>query len=100
NIVGGVFPDGSTFDPELNDEMVIEDASLLYLDFPDWGSEQNLLTFGTAYINGDNLSLGRLSTVMMDLPEVADAVSVDVGFYENGPWGGIVVHLDAYRSGE
>ena len=95
NNVSGVFPDGSEFEPQENDEIIIEDATVFYNDFPGWGSEDKLLTFGTAYIVGDNLSLGRLSTVTMDLPAVADSVSMDVGYYENGPWGGIEFHLDA-----
>lgn len=99
NTVSGVFPDGSTFDPEPNDECVCEDATLWYNDFPGWGSADKLLTFANAYVPGDNLSLGRVSTVTIDLDQAADSVSMDVGYYENGPWGGIVVHLDALSNG-
>jgi hypothetical protein len=35
----------------------------------------------------------------MDLDTPASAASVDLAFYENGPWGGIVLHLDAYQGG-
>ncbi len=100
NNVSGVFPDGSRFDPEPTDEMICEDATLWYNDFPGWGSEDKLLTFGNAYVPGDNLSLGRLSTVKIDLSAPADRVAVDVGYYENGPWGGIVVHLDVLSGGQ
>lgn len=100
NMVSGRFPDGSTFDPEPTDECICEDATAWYNSFPGWGSADKLLTFGNAYIPGDNLSLGRLSNVMIDMEALADSVSVDVGYYENGPWGGIVVHLDVLRNGQ
>ncbi len=35
----------------------------------------------------------------MDLAQPASAASVDIGFYENGPWGGIEIHLDALDAG-
>lgn len=100
NNVSGVFPDGSIFDPEPDDQCVCEDATAWYNSFPGWGSPDKLLTFGNAYINGDNLSLGRLSTVTVDLDSHADSISMNVGYYENGPWGGIVVHLDALLNGQ
>jgi len=104
NNVAGVFPDGSPFDAGggvdgLGTELIIENAALLYNDFPDFGSPDNVLTFGTSYVVGDNLSLGALSTVTMQLDEVADAASLEIGFFENGPWGGIVYHLDAFMGG-
>jgi len=37
--------------------------------------------------------------VTMDLDTPASAASVDIGYYENGPWGGIVIHLDALDAG-
>lgn len=100
NNVSGVFPDGSTFDPQLADEFVIENAGLFYNDFPAYGSPVNSLTFGIAFIPGSNLTIGPLSTVTMDLDGVATAASLDLGFYENGPWGGIEVHLDAIHGGQ
>ncbi len=100
NTVGGVFPDGSTFDPQPDDQFIIENAAVFYLDFPDYGSPVNSLTFGIAYVPGDNLSIGELSTVTMDLPEAATSASFDLGYYENGPWGGIVFHLDAIDQGQ
>ncbi len=100
NDVGGSFPDGSTFTAaDVGDNFIIERATLLYNDFPAWGSADNSLTFGTAYINGDNLSLGAFVRATMDLPQVADSMSMQMAFYENGPWGGIVFHMDAYRNG-
>lgn len=100
NDVGGVFPDGSTFSAgDVGNTFIIERATLLYNDFPSWGSANNALTFGTAYINGDNLSLGAFVRASMDLPQVADSVTMQMAFYENGPWGGIEFHLEAYRNG-
>ena len=99
NNVSGVFPSGDTFEPQLNQECIIETADLFYSEFPDFGSPSNALTFGTTYIPGENLSLGPLSTVTMDLENPANSLSLDIGFYENGPWGGIIYHLDAYYDG-
>ena len=58
-----------------------------------------MLTFGNSYIPGDNLSIGPLATVTLDLPEIALEASLDLGYYENGPWAGIVYHLDALLAG-
>lgn len=100
NGIGGVFPDGSTFEPiDVGDELVVENAAILYPDFPDFGSAPNALTFGTTYIGGENFSIGALVRVKMDLAQPADSASFDLAFYENGPWGGIELHLDAYRNG-
>lgn len=100
NNVSGVFPDGSTFDPQPGDEFVIENAGLFYNDFPAYGSPVNSLTFGIAFVPGSNLTIGPLSTVTMDLDGVATAASLDLGFYENGPWGGIEFHLNAIHEGQ
>jgi len=100
NGVGGVFPDGSTFTPgEVGDQLIIEDSTDFYDVHPDYGSAPNSLTFGSVYIPGPNLSLGPLVRVTMDLDAPANAASVDIGYYENGPWGGIVIHLDALDAG-
>jgi len=100
NGVGGVFPGGDTFTPaDVGDSFIIERATLLYNDFPNWGSANNALTFGTAFIPGDNLSLGAFVRATMTLDEVASAASMQMAFYENGPWGGIVFQLDALRNG-
>lgn len=100
NGIGGVFPDGSTFTPEdVGDQLIIEDATDFYDAHPDYGSAPNSLTFGSAYIPGPNLTIGALVRVTMDLAQPASAASVDIGFYENGPWGGIEIHLDALDAG-
>lgn len=99
NLVSGVFPDGSTFGPQVGDVAMIEDASIVYPDFPDFGSADKALTFGSSLIPGDNVSIGRISSVMMDLDSVSDFVSMDLLYYENGPWGGIEWHIDVLRDG-
>lgn len=103
NDQAGVFPNGDTFDADgifgLGHEVIVENATLLYNDFPGWGSANNALTFGTSFVVGDNLSIGALSTVTMTLDDVADFASVEMAYYENGPWGGIVYHLDALMGG-
>lgn len=100
NQVSGVFPDGSTFTPaDLGDNVIVEDATIFYSNFPDYGSPVNSLTFGGAFINGPNLSVGAIGSVTMDLAEPASSASFDMAYYENGPWGGIVYHLDALRNG-
>ncbi len=101
NNVAGVFPDGSTFEAGggvegIGNDIIVENAALFYNDFPGWGSANNALTFGSSYVVGDNLSLGAISTVTMDLDNVADFASLEMAYFENGPWGGIVYHLDAY----
>ena len=35
----------------------------------------------------------------MDLDTPASAATFDIGYYENGPWGGIEIHLDALDGG-
>jgi hypothetical protein len=105
NNVPGVFPDGDTFEPGdgifgLGNQIIVENATLLFNDFPAWGSPNNVLTFGSSFVVGDNLSLGALSTVSMDLDSVSDFASLEIGYYENGPWGGIVYHLEAFMGGQ
>ncbi|HEV7491342.1 MAG TPA: hypothetical protein VGO25_11080 [Rhodanobacteraceae bacterium] len=100
NGIGGVFPDGSTFTAnDVGDQLIIEDATDFYGVHPDYGSAPNSLTFGDAYVPGPNLSLGAMVRVSMDLAEPANAATVDIGYYENGPWGGIEIHLDALDAG-
>ncbi len=105
NNVDGVYPDGNTFiagdsAPDgLGTQLIVETATFFYNDFPAWGSPSNALTFGRAFIGGDNLTIGPLSTVSMDLDAEAESASIDLGFYENGPWGGIVIHFEAYLNG-
>ncbi len=95
NSESGIFPNGETFEPALYDEFLIENAGRFYDDFPEFGSPVNVLTFGFMYMEGDNFSIGALSTITMTLESPATAVSLDLAYYENGPWGGIEYHLDA-----
>lgn len=101
NGIGGVFPDGSTFTPaDVGDQLIIENATDFYTVHPEWGSAPNTMTFGSSFVTGPNLSIGALVQVTMDLDVPASAASVDIGYYENGPWGRIVIHLDALDAGE
>ena len=96
NGIGGVFPDGSTFVPaDVGNQFIVEDATIFWNDFPDFGSSPNTLTFGTSYVPGDNLSIGALVRATMELGTPARAASLELAYYENGPWGGIEIHLDA-----
>jgi hypothetical protein len=100
NGVGGVFPDGSTFTPEdVGDQVIVENATYFYDAHPEWGSAPNAMTFGTSFVPGPNLSIGALVQVTMDLDAPANSASVEIGYYENGPWGRIVIHLDALDAG-
>jgi hypothetical protein len=100
NRVSGFTPDGQAFGPnDLGSELIIEQATFWYDDFPTYGSRDNVLTFGSAYVPGPNLSLGALASIWMDLDGVGNAVSLDLGYYENGPWGRIEYVLEARRGG-
>lgn len=100
NQVSGVFPDGATFTPgDLGNTIMVERATLFYNDFPGYGSPNNSLTFGNAFIPGDNLSIGALGSVWMDLETHGTSASLDLAFYENGPWGGIEYRLEALSGG-
>ncbi len=99
NLVSGRFPNGDTFGPQIGDQVIVEDATFAYNDFPGFGSADKALTFGAAFVPGDSLSIGRVSSVTMDLDELAEFASLDIMFYENGPWGGISWHLDALLNG-
>lgn len=100
NGVSGGFPDGSTFTPEdIGDNLIIERGPGFYADYPEWGSSPQALTFGNAYMPGNSISIGALARVTMDLDAMMTSVSFDAAFYENGPWGGILIRLDAYRDG-
>jgi hypothetical protein len=100
NNVSGIFPDGETFGPQPDDEFILENAGLFYLSFPNYGSPVNALTFGIAYVPGENLTIGPLSTVTMDLDAPVTEASLDLAYYENGPWGGIEFHLDGISGGQ
>ncbi|MBC8107123.1 MAG: PEP-CTERM sorting domain-containing protein [Anaerolineae bacterium] len=99
NNVSGFYADGEPFGPTDNgDQTIVENATLFYDGFPTYGSAINSLTFGNTFINGDNLSIGALASVWMDVAGGGSAASFDIAFYENGPWGGIVYHLDAVKN--
>ena len=101
NNVSGFFPDGEPFTPDdLGTDFIIENAGLFYNDFPGYGSPINALTFGRAFVPGDNLTIGPLASVWMTLDELGSAASLDIAFYENGPWGGIDWVLEAVRDGQ
>ncbi|MCK9488899.1 MAG: hypothetical protein M0Q42_05790 [Xanthomonadales bacterium] len=110
NQVSGYWP-GDGFDPfgpgavedgGLGNQFVIEDAGLLFEDFPEFGSAPNVLNPGDLYFfnPGPNFSLGALASLWMDLDAPALGAAVDLVYYENGPWGGIEVSLQAYRNGQ
>lgn len=105
NNVSGFFPpsDGQPGDPftqqDLGDQVIIERAVPLYTDMPDFGTPNNAMTFGNTYINGDNLSIGVLASVFIDLAWVGNSVSFNLAYYENGHWGNIEYRLDAIRNG-
>ncbi len=99
NNVSGFYPDGMPFGPNDNGrENIIERAVPFYNDFPAYGSPSNSMTFGSSFVVGDNLSIGALASVWMDMPSVSHAASFDIGFYENGPWGNIQWRLEAVRN--
>src|SRR5688572_7629349 len=51
NNVAGAYPDGITFAAgENGTELIIENATLFYNDFPAYGSPNNAMTFGSAFI--------------------------------------------------
>ncbi len=101
NGIAGVFPDGSTFDASYpGEQFIIEDATNFFPDFPDYGSSPNTLTFGDLYAAGPSVSLGGFVRATLDLDAPASALSFDAAYYENGPWGGIQFHVDAYFDGQ
>jgi len=100
NEVDGAYPDGVPFVAgEMGNLFIVENATLLFNDFPAYGSAPNALTFGQSYANGDNLTIGPLSSAWLDMDQRSNAVRLDLALYENGPWGGIELRLDAYRNG-
>lgn len=103
NQVAGVFPDGEPFEAgsdDLGGEFIIEDATYLFNDFPDFGSPFNTMTFGTTMVEGQNLTIGPMSSAWFDLDAPAVAAELDLVFYEYGPWEGIEIRLDGVRDGK
>lgn len=100
NNVSGFYPDGQPFTPEtLGTDLIVEDSTVAMGDFAEYLSAPNTLTFGNAYIPGSNLSLGALATVSITAGVVRTNATFDILYYENGPWGGIEVRLEALRNG-
>lgn len=100
NNVSGFYPDGEAFGPTDNgNDLIVENALFAANDFPAFLSAKNALTFGTAFIPGDNVSLGALATVSMTTGKVENSVELDMVYYENGPWGGIEVVMEALMDG-
>lgn len=106
NQVDGVFPDGARFFAggdgfdTLGDTVSVENATFFFDAFPTFGSGRNVLTFGRSFVPGDNLSLGPMSSIVMDLDQNADFASIDMGYMENGVWGGIEFHFEALLNGD
>ncbi len=101
NNVSGFYPDGQPFDPaELGTDLIIERSVVVWNDFPNYVSLPNTLTFGKAFIPGDNVTVGPLATASMSAPGLFTSGGLDLIYYENGPWGGITVTLDAMLNGQ
>jgi len=95
----GVNPDGSSYGPgDYGDQVVIEDANLLALDFSDV-SPDNVLSFGGSFVPGDNLTINLMSQVFISPNTAVDYFAVDLFYYENGPWGGIEVIVEGTNRG-
>ncbi|GAB4385541.1 MAG: hypothetical protein Kow0022_11800 [Phycisphaerales bacterium] len=96
----GINPDGSSFGPgDYGTDFIIENATLAVNDFPAYLSGPNALSFGTAFVPGDNLSINVVSTFSMTTGSIANAADMDLVYYENGPWGGIHLNLYALLNG-
>ena len=101
NNVSGFYPDGQPFDPEeLGTDLIIEQSTVVWNDFPNFVSLPNTLTFGKSYIPGDNVTIGPLATASMSAAGSFTSGSLDLIYYENGPWGGITVTLEALLNGQ
>lgn len=96
----GINPDGSNFGPgDYGTDFIIENATFAVNDFPGFLSGPNALSFGSAFVPGDNLSINILSTFSMTTGQVENSADLDLVYYENGPWGGIELHLRALLNG-
>jgi hypothetical protein len=101
NNVNGVNPDGQPFTPDdIGTEVIIEDSTYLLNDYPEAGSLPNMLTFGSAYVNGPNLSLGALATASFTTGQTATSASFILTYYDEWVWDGIEVTLDALLNGQ
>lgn len=100
NNVSGFFPDGEPFDSDdLGTDFIIEQSTVVWNDFPGFVSFPNTLTFGRAFVPGDNVTIGPLATASMSASGSFTSGGLDLVYYENGPWGGITVTLEALLNG-
>jgi len=100
NDVSGTNPDGSDFvEGEYGRQFIVEDATLAINDFPGVLGGSNALSFGTAFIAGPNLSINILSSFHMATGNVENFATLSMLMFENGPWGGITISLDATLDG-
>ncbi len=100
NTVTGENPDGSGFGPgDYGTDLIVERAVALFNDFPGVVSSPNVLSWGSAFVPGDNLSVNIFSTVSMTNGSVQNSASLDLLYFENGPWGAIDIHFDALLGG-
>lgn len=96
----GLNPDGSTFGPgDYGSDIFVENATFAYNDYPGVLSPFNALVVGRAFVPGDNLTINLLTELFMSTNSPQTQASLDLVYYENGPWGGIQVHLDALNRG-
>lgn len=100
NTHAGMNVDGSSFVAgEYGTDLIVERAVALAGDFPGQVSSPNVLGWGNAFVPGDNLTINIFSDLAMTTGSVENFVSMDMFYYENGPWGGIELHLDAMLNG-
>lgn len=105
NELNGAYPNsggpGEPFGPNDFDfdVFVIENSTVLEPDFPDAFSLPNTLTFGNAYVNGDNLSFGRLVSALITTGQVESGVRFDLIYLDEDVWEGIEVTLEASLGG-
>lgn len=100
NTHSGMNVDGSSFMAgDYGTNLIVERAILLANDFPGQVSSPNVLGWGNAFVPGDSLTVNIFSDLKMTTGAVENSVSFDMFYYENGPWGGIELHLDALLDG-
>lgn len=100
NNVNGFYPDGTPFTPtDLGTDYILERSGLVWNDYPDFVSFPNTLTFGKAFVPGDNVTFGPLAIASMSAAGTFTQGGLDIIYLENGPWGGIEVTLEALSRG-
>jgi hypothetical protein len=96
----GLNPDGSTFGPgDYGTEVVIERAIVVFNDFPDVVTPDNMLGFGGSFVPGDSVTINLLTEVFFATDSTETYCGVDIVHYENGPWGGIRVIMEGLDRG-